>query len=84
MFAPHESSEARLRRAAELIKAGQKTEARQLLRESLILDNQDLTAWELLVSASYNPSEEIFCLKRILGLPPSLVYMDTYRYPLAG
>ncbi len=63
--------DAKLRTAAELIQAGAKKEARQLLRELLAADGNNLAAWELLVKATFNPDEEIYCLKHILEIKPN-------------
>ncbi|HTX92353.1 MAG TPA: hypothetical protein VMC09_14175 [Anaerolineales bacterium] len=59
-----------LRKAAELIRGGKKNEARQLLREILASDNNNLAAWELLARATFTGEEEAYCLKRILRLRP--------------
>ncbi|MEW6093842.1 MAG: hypothetical protein AB1531_07760 [Chloroflexota bacterium] len=62
--------ELKLQEAARFIKAGQKNQARQLLRDILISDYDCLKAWELLVYATYNIKEEAYCLERILALRP--------------
>jgi hypothetical protein len=60
----------KLGQAAAEIKAGRKKEARALLREVLVNDINNLTAWELLVDAAYNQDEEAYCLNRILKIRP--------------
>ncbi len=71
MSSPEQSVEGKLLTAAELIKGGRKKEARQLLREVLVVDQNNLFAWELLTSATLTPEEEIYCLNRILNLRPN-------------
>jgi hypothetical protein len=61
----------KLRDAAELLRAGQKQEARRLLREALELDRNHLATWELLWRAVYNVREEMHCLNRILAIDPN-------------
>jgi len=65
------SPEANLDDAAELIRSGQKKEARKLLREILHNDRNNLKAWELLWQTAYNVDEEIICLKHILEINPN-------------
>ena len=59
-----------LRTAAEYLKAGQKQEARDVLRDALAMDRNNLATWELLWRAAYNLEEEVFSLKRILAINP--------------
>lgn len=61
----------KLRQAAGLIDAGQKKEARRLLREILTTDGNNLSAWELLWRAAYSVKEELICLNHILAINPS-------------
>jgi hypothetical protein len=70
MSNPYGSSELKLKKAAEFIRAGQKNEARQLLRDILVTDQNNLAAWELLAYATLNVKEETYCLNRILSLRP--------------
>lgn len=70
MSNPYGPEESNLHKAAEFIRAGQKDEARRLLRGVLSADGNNLTAWELLVHAAHNVEEEAFCLRRILSLRP--------------
>jgi len=56
--------------AAEHLNAGRKQEAREVLREALALDSNNLKTWELLWRAAYNLEEEVTSLKRILRLNP--------------
>jgi hypothetical protein len=63
----------KLRQIAELIDAGQKKEARRLLREILTADSQNLSAWELLWRAVYSVKEELICLDHILAINPNHV-----------
>jgi hypothetical protein len=63
-------AEDRLRQAAEFIRTGKPDEARALLREILIGDRNNLTAWELLFHTARNNEESAFCLRAILTLRP--------------
>ncbi len=65
------SLSAKLRDAADLLNAGQKKEARRLLREALEMDRNNLATWELLWRAVYNVKEEMHCLNRILAIDPN-------------
>jgi len=56
--------------AVEFLKAGRKKEAREILKEILHSDRNNLRAWELLWKASYNVDEELICLKHILAIDP--------------
>jgi hypothetical protein len=62
--------ENKLHQAAEFVRTGKKKEARLLIREVLAEDTNHLAAWELLFQASYNASEQIFCVERILTIQP--------------
>ncbi len=64
------STDERLHDATEFLKAGQKKEARRILREVLSTDRDNLAAWELLWQAAYNNREELICLKHILKIDP--------------
>jgi hypothetical protein len=70
MSNPYGSHDLKLQKAAEFIKAGQKNEARQLLRDILVADQNNLAAWELLAYATNNIQEETYCLNRILKFRP--------------
>ena len=59
-----------LREAAEHLNVGQKDAAREILREALDLDRNNLATWELLWRAAYNRDEELTSLKRILRIDP--------------
>jgi hypothetical protein len=61
----------KIRQAKTAIEEGQKTLARQLLREILIAENNNLAAWELLAQATKNDEERVYCLKRILDIRPN-------------
>jgi len=63
--------EAKLVLAATCIKAGMKKEDCQLLREVLVSDGQNLTAWEMLLNATDTTDEEVYCLNHILNLRPN-------------
>ncbi len=65
------SLDEKLQNATELLTAGQKKEARQVLREILHIDRKNLKAWELLQQAVYNVEEETICLKNILAIDPN-------------
>src|SRR5689334_1979424 len=58
------------REAAKLLKDGHKDEAREVLRQALELDRNNLKTWELLWQAANNMDEEVISLKRILHLDP--------------
>ena len=62
-----------LKDATELLNAGRKNEARELLREALDLDRNNLTTWELLWRAANDSEEELISLKRILRINPNHV-----------
>jgi len=65
------SPDEKLHDAAEFLKAGQKKEARRILREVLSTDRNNLPAWELLWRAAYNTREELICLNHILAIDPN-------------
>ena len=62
-----------LRTASEHLKAGRKEEAREVLREALALDRNNLATWELLWRAAYTTEEELLSVKRILSIDPKHV-----------
>src|SRR5512141_1753370 len=57
--------------AAEHLNAGRKEAARNVLREALDLDRNNLATWELLWRAANNLDEEMASLKRILRIDPN-------------
>jgi hypothetical protein len=59
-----------LREAATLLGSGQKDEAREVLRQALALDRNNLETWELLWKAAYTPQEELSSVRHILKLNP--------------
>jgi hypothetical protein len=59
-----------LQQAARLVEAGQKEQARRVIRQILLQDIDNLAAWEYLCQACYTPQEEIDCLERILEIQP--------------
>ena len=59
-----------LRDAEEHLDAGRKEAARDVLREALNLDRNNLMTWELLWRAANNQEEELYSLKRILNIDP--------------
>src|SRR5215210_1524458 len=59
-----------LHEAAAHLKAGRKSDARQILEEALELDRNNLATWELLWRAAYNLEEELSSLKHILRIKP--------------
>jgi hypothetical protein len=71
MKQPFSSHESKLRQAAEFLSAGQKRDARLLIRDLLAADENNLAAWELLFQASYSVDEQVFCLERLLKLQPN-------------
>lgn len=56
--------------AEEHLDAGRKEAARDVLREALNLDRNNLMTWELLWRAANNQEEELYSLKRILSIDP--------------
>src|SRR5678810_1199866 len=56
--------------AAEHLNAGRKQAAREVLREALALDRNNLETWELLWRAAYNSEEELASVKHILSIDP--------------
>jgi Tfp pilus assembly protein PilF len=54
-----------LRNAADYLKSGRKDEARELLREALAMDRNNLATWELLWHAAYTTDEEVSSLGHI-------------------
>jgi len=64
------SLDAKLRTAAEHLKAGRKQEAREVLRDALAMNRNHLATWELLWKAAYNIEEEVSSLKHILAIDP--------------
>lgn len=59
-----------LRDASAHLDAGRKEVAREVLREALSLDRNNLQTWELLWRAANNLEEELYSLKRILSIDP--------------
>ena len=68
-FSDH-PAEDKLSQAAGLIKAGEQEEARALLGEVLMNNQDNLLAWELLFHVAHSPEEQTFCLRTILRLRP--------------
>ena len=64
-------SEKKIRQAAAFIKAGRKERAYPILREILLKDKNNLTAWELLSRATNHKAERVYSLKQILSIEPS-------------
>lgn len=56
--------------AEQHLNDGRKDLAREVLREALALDSNNIKTWELLWRAAYTTEEEIFSLKRILSIDP--------------
>jgi len=83
----HPSPE-KFRQVASLIQAGQKEQAHQILREILLKDNNNLTAWELLSRTTNNKAEQVYCLKRILSIQPDQTWarkeLDLLEHPAAA
>ena len=63
--------EVRYHQVVEHIRAGDLKAARQILSEILSSDNNNLTAWELMVRATNDQDEKSYCLKQILCLNPN-------------
>ena len=64
------SLDAMLQEADDLLRSGQKKEARRVLRDALNMDRDNLATWELLWKATYNVKEEMHCLNRIMAIDP--------------
>lgn len=64
------STEEPLRQALALLRAGQKSQARELLRALLLQNRDNPAAWAALVHAAENDREAIFCLQQVLRLKP--------------
>ena len=79
------SSEKKIRQAAAFIKAGRKERAYPILREILLKDKNNLTAWELLSRATNHKAERVFSLKQILSIEPSHAWarkeLDLLEHP---
>jgi len=59
-----------LKKASDLIKAGRKDEAREVLRQALAADRNNLQTWELLWHAAYTKEEELSSVRHILQIDP--------------
>ncbi len=59
-----------LRQGIAAAKAGQKSEARQLLQNAIRLDPGNETAWLWLSSVAKDKKEQIFCLRQLLQINP--------------
>ena len=70
MDSPNYPSAEKIRQAVGFIRAGQKEQARLILREILLNDSNNLTVWELLSRATINKTELVYCLKHILNIQP--------------
>lgn len=64
------STEDPLRQALALLRAGQKSPARELLRALLLQNRDNPAAWATLAQAAENDREAIFCLQQVLRLKP--------------
>ena len=67
---PNYPSAEKIRQAVGFIRAGQKEQARLVLREILLNDSNNLTVWELLSRATNNQAELVYCLNHILSIQP--------------
>ena len=70
MDSSYNPAEDKLSQAAEFISTGKQEDARLLLREVLMADQNNLLAWELMFHIAHNQEEKTFCLKSILTLRP--------------
>jgi len=68
MFNFESSLDKLLSKAADLLKAGKKEEAREVLKEALPMDRNNITTWELLWHAAYTKEEELASVKHILQI----------------
>jgi hypothetical protein len=59
-----------LREASDLLAAGRKDEAREILGQALALDRNNLATWELLWKAAYTTQEELSSVRHILKIDP--------------
>lgn len=64
------SQDEAIKRALEMIKAGRKDEAREVLKEALKQDRENAKAWALMFQISSGPQEGAFCLQQVLRLRP--------------
>ncbi|HEY5158141.1 MAG TPA: hypothetical protein VII93_09305 [Anaerolineales bacterium] len=82
------SSEKKIRQAAAFIKAGRKERAYPLLREILLKDKNNLTAWELLSQATNHKAERVYILKQILSIKPGHPWarkeLDLLEHPISA
>jgi len=70
MTVPSSPSEAVLRQATELLKAGNKQEAKPLIVEGLRLDPRSIQGWYLAIAATEDRNKQIRALEHILKLSP--------------
>lgn len=59
-----------IQQASAAFKAGDKTQARQLLITALTKDQQDIEAWLLMAEVVDDPQKRIECYQRVLSLDP--------------
>jgi hypothetical protein len=67
---PGESGEQATKRAIELLRAGEKDGAREILKGVLRRDRDNPLAWAAMVQAAASDQEAILCLKQVLRLKP--------------
>jgi hypothetical protein len=64
------SASEQVRQAIQLLQAGKRTEARELLKRTLAQNKDDVFAWAAMVRAAESREEAVFCLKQVLRLKP--------------
>ena len=78
------SASEEVRRAIQLLQAGKRTEARELLKRLLAQNRDDVFAWAALVQAAEGQEEAVFCLKQVLRLKPGDPWATNYLHRLEG
>ena len=64
------NSEKSVGQALELVRAGHKAQAREILKAILIEDRNNPAAWAVMVQVAENRQDAITCLKQVLRLKP--------------
>ncbi|MBN1119453.1 MAG: hypothetical protein JXJ17_00115, partial [Anaerolineae bacterium] len=73
-----------IQRALELIKAGNKEEARSVLQDLLRQDRDNLAGWQGMARLAKDKKEAIFCLRQILRLKPGDAWASQQLDKLEG
>lgn len=72
------SANEEVRRAIQLLQAGKRTEARELLKRVLAQNRGDVFAWAAMVQVSDRREEVVFCLNQVLRLKPDDPWATNY------